>query len=277
MMKRYLAILIFAILLGCNKHQPEERIIDTTNTVTLTAEEQQFIKDHNVITWALEDNRPPSIYVDDHGNVRGRVPTYLSLISKKTGLVFKPLAVSSLDEALGAVKEGKIDLVVNVRSTPERLEYLGFTAPYTDSVAVFVFQRRGMPNSPLRAGVQKGDAAKDYLEKRFPGISIVETDQQEESLTLLRRGVVDVVILEETSADYFAMKHKTTYHKVKTDFSYQAGFGFKKDNQILGRIMSKVLLTINTADREKINDAWKQENSDDAFTPSESKPACGLF
>jgi len=260
-MIRYLAILGFALLVGCTKQEDTKPVEDqiATPQITLTADEQEYIKKHRVVTWAVEENRPPGVYIDETAQVRGRVPAYLAVISKMTGLAFKPIPVGGLGAAVEAVANGQIDLVTSVRPTTERSKRLGFTAPFADNKGVFLFGNNQKPNSPLRAGVQVGDSAKEYLEENFPGIKIVELDEYEESLVLLQRNSLDFVMMNEATADFLSRKFNTKFHKVQTDFNYQTTFGFRKDRLLLGSIMSKAILAISLQDKEKLNEAWKTE------------------
>lgn len=260
-MIRYLAAMCLAVLLGCSPktdNPADERVPQ----IALTAEEHDFVQSHRVVTWAVEENRPPNIYIDADGEAHGRAVAYLALISKMTGLVFKPVPVSGLRAGLQAVKSGQIDLITSVRPTTDRREYLGFTAPYADSGGVFVFGNSPKPNSPLKVAVQDGDSAGQYLEENFPNMSIVETGEYEEALVLLQRKSIDMILMNEGTADFMARKFGVRLHKVRTDFKYQATFGFKRDNLLLGSIMSKAILAISIDRKNKMNDAWKLELKD---------------
>lgn len=257
-MIRILAVMIFAILFGCSQDpKPEERIINVTG-IELTPDEEQYIKEHPVITWAV-DNRPPVLYKNKNGEMAGRVPEYLKIITRATGLIFKPVTVADLPEALLAVKEGQIDLVTGVRPTSDRSGYLGFTAPFAESKAVFLFRVADMPKVPLRVGVLKGEAAIEYLRTNFPTIQIVETTSHAEAIELLHKGLVDAAIMHEDPADYIIHKQKKPLYKVQTDFTYQSSFGFRRDEVILGSIISKVILSISLEDKNYINDAWRRD------------------
>lgn len=279
-MKRYLAVLGFALLLGgCNQEKEKTEPIEVTTAqsidvplITLTPDEQEFVKNHKIVTWAVEENRPPGVYIDETAQVKGRVPTYLAVISKMTGLVFKPIPVGGLGAGIEAVKSGQIDLVTSVRPTTDRSHYLGFTAPFADNKGVFVFGNSPKPNSPLRVGVQAGDSAKEYLEQNFPGMTVVETEEYEECLVLLQRKSLDLVMMNEATADFLFKKFGMKLHKVQTDFNYQTTFGFKKDNLLLGSIMSKAILAISIEDKNKINESWKEEDLSDKMLERRATP-----
>lgn len=256
-MIRTLTVMIIALLVGCNQQSGSPMHIDTRK-IQLTAEEKKYVADHKVVTWAVEENRPPFIYVLEGGEVKGISPRYLGIISQKTGLIFKPLEVKTMAEGLEAVKLGEIDLITSIRPS-SRWEFLGFSAPYVYNAGVFVFRLNSQPRSPLRAGICKADTVNAYLSERFPDMKIIQAEDNEEAISLLEKGLLDVAIMNEASADYFARKSIIKMRKAPADFDYPYSFGFKKENVILGQILSRAIASISLEDKHRINEAWKEE------------------
>jgi len=254
MLKIASAILSVLLITGCTKLPPS---IDDRK-IQLTAEEQQYVDTHRVVTWALEDNRPPFSSVNDNGEPEGISIIYLNLISRKTGIVFKPMLVKNFNESFTAVSTGKIDIITAIRPSPERAVYLNFSVPYVYNAGVFLFRMNSQPQSPLRAGISQGDAVSNYLAFRFPDMKINETEDSEEAISLLEKGLIDVVVMNEASADYLASKSFIRMRKAAADFDYPFSFGVKKDNVILIGILSKALDSISVDDKKTINDSWKR-------------------
>lgn len=258
-MIRTLTVMIFAMLLGCSpKSDTTAHTIDEKK-VQLTAEEQQYVKEHPTVSWAAEENRPPFVYLDNNDQVHGSSLVFLNLISKKTGLKFVPVKVGSFISGINAVRDKQVDLMTAVRPTADRIPYMGFSAPFVYNAGVFVFRQNSMPRSPLRAGIRKGDAGKEYLLSRFADIRVVETEDNEEAISLLEKGLLDVAIMNEASADYLTRKSIIKMRKASTDFDYPYSFGFQKDNVILGSIISKAIVSIRNDEKQIINDAWQKE------------------
>lgn len=256
-MKRVLTLMIATLLIGCSKPDPIKLTVDSSE-IALTAEERQYIDQKKEVTWAAEENRPPFVY--RQGNeVKGLSATYLSLISKKTGIKFKPVPTGNLKEAIDDVNSGKIDIVTSVRATPKRADMMTFTTPYVYNGGVFVFRQNSRPGSPLRAGICQGDASSNYLRERFPDMVVVETRDIEEAISLLEKGLLDVAIMNEASADYLSRKSVIKMRKAETDFDYPYSLGVRKDNEILGSILSKAIRSISIEDKNYMNEAWKKE------------------
>lgn len=254
-MFRTLTVMIIALLIACSGRGAS--FIDETK-IQLTAEEQQYVARHRVITWALEENRPPFVYVEG-GKIKGISIAYLDAISKKTGLIFKPQPVANFADGLNAVIEGQVDIMTSMRPTGERAVHLGFTPPFAYNAGVFLFRLNSQPRSPLRAGIEQGDAALIYLSQRFPDMKIIQAADNEEVISLLEKGLLDVAVMNEASADYLSRKSIIKMRKASVDFDYPYSFGFKKENAILGSILSKALASIKIEDKKAINEAWVKE------------------
>jgi two-component system sensor histidine kinase EvgS len=258
-MLRVLTLLTFVLLTGCSKQKEQvEPNVASSTQIRLTVEEQEFIKTRKEVTWAVEDNRPPFVYVDNE-RVKGLSADYVRVIELKTGLKLKPVRVSNLRAALDAVNKGKIDIVSGVRATADRLDVLDFSDPYSYNAGVFVFRQNSAPSSPLRAGICQGDAAVGYLKDRFPDMQIVETQDIEEAISLLEKGLLDVAMMNEASADFLADRSIIKMRKANTDFDYPLAFGYKKENRVLGSIISKAVSSITVEDKKIMNEAWKKE------------------
>ena len=255
-MLKTLTVMLAALLIGCTQEKAPTPIDETP--IQLTNEEAKYVHENRVVTWVVEDNRPPFIYTDGT-KVHGISAVYLAIISKKTGFVFKPVPVQNFNEGVKAVKTGQIDLMTTIRPTAERAIYFGFTAPYSYNAGVFVFRLNTQPGSPLRAGICQGDPALTYLISRFPDMKITETEDNEEAIALLEKGLLDVAIMNEASANYLSHKSITKMRKASTDFDYPYSFAFKKENAMLGQILSKAIASISLEDKKTINESWQKE------------------
>jgi two-component system, NarL family, sensor histidine kinase EvgS len=96
--------------------------------VPLTAREQEFKRQHPVITYTDTDWRPIHIIEGQHNS--GIDVDILNLISRKTGLKFKATLVEDWPTALKHLEEKKIDLISAVGKTPARERYGIFSEPY---------------------------------------------------------------------------------------------------------------------------------------------------
>ncbi len=116
-----------------------------------------------VVTWATNPQYPPYDWATDEGAYDGACVELLSLLVPQ-GYVFRPVLVP-WRRAQEMAKAGQIDLLVNLRVTPERSEWLQFSANPTFYNPISVFMRKDevIPFrswdelKPLRGGVSLGD------------------------------------------------------------------------------------------------------------------------
>lgn len=255
MYKIIASLLIAAVALsGCNQ-------IDESK-IALTEEELAFIASHPTVTWAVEDNRPPYIFVEG-GNIKGLSVEYLDLISKKTGLKFKPVRTTTFFNSIEALRKGEVDLMTSLRPTPERAQFMSFTPPIAYNGGVFLFRVNTLPRSPLTTGIRKGEAVKEYLAARFPDMRIVEVEDDEESLALLQKGLLDGSVMDGGSADYLAKRSTVKVRQAIINFDYPYSYGYRKDDHVLGSIMTKAIAAIPSKDKTKLNSKWLVEENND--------------
>lgn len=249
-MIRIIGMLLVAVLAGCSGSCTVDE-----SKISLTEEELAYVASHPSVTWAVEDNRPPYVFVEG-GVAKGLSQDYLKLISKKTGLKFEPYRSYTFFNSIESLKNGQVDLMTSLRPTPERAEFMGFTPPIAYNGGVYLFRVNHLPRSPLTTGIRKGEAVKQYLVTRFPDMKIVEVEDDEEALALLQKGLLDGVVMDEGSADYLAKHSLVSVRKAVINFDYPYSYGYAKDNHILGSILAKAISSITPEDKQKLNRKW---------------------
>ena len=110
------------------------------------------------ITVVSDDNYPPYIFRDAHGELRGILPDQWALWEKKTGV---KVILKAMDwaEAQRLMREGLADVIDTMFRTPEREQLFAFTPPeitqpFRNSTE-FIIQRGFVPyrlNTPGCAG-----------------------------------------------------------------------------------------------------------------------------
>lgn len=254
MIKFILASMLAFTLIGCKNYRVE---LDETK-ITLTAAEEAYIASHPEIRWGVEDNRPPFIFVQN-GQVMGLSYEYLQLIAKKTGLKLKPVRTVTFLGSINSLESDEIDIILAIRPTIELSQAMQFTLPFVSQRGVFVFRKNtGQPRSPFIAAVRVGYAnpTKRYLESRFPDMKLIETEDDEQSLVLLQKGLVDGSMMDEATADYWIKREVLDLQKAPISFDYPYAFGFRGSDPLLGSILTKGLEAIRAKDRKTLDSKW---------------------
>ena len=120
--------------------------------------------ENKVIRWATNPNYPPYDWAVDDQHYAGAASELLKLIAP-AGYALREVMVP-WGRAQEMAKRGEIDLLVNLRITPERSEWLQFSQQPTfyNPIVVFMRRERAIPFKswdelkPLRGGVTIGDA-----------------------------------------------------------------------------------------------------------------------
>ncbi|MEI7432057.1 MAG: transporter substrate-binding domain-containing protein [Betaproteobacteria bacterium] len=124
----------------------------------------QLLAQEKTITWATNSNYPPYDWAKNDSEYAGACVELLSLIAPK-GYVFRAV-VTPWARAQEMVKRGEIDMLVNIRITPERSKWLDFSnnPTFPNPIVVFMRKDKVLPFKswdelkPLQGGVTLGDA-----------------------------------------------------------------------------------------------------------------------
>lgn len=165
-----------------------------------------------VIRVAGDDNFPPFEYLSDSGVYTGFNVDIMNAISFETGIRFEYYPMP-WNEAVQAMRSGKVDAIQGMKYNLEREEFYDFSAPYfTSSQGIFVLKDnmyiRKIENLKGRkVAVQKGDVASGLLSK-VDRLQLVETNNQQEAVQSLIDGKVDAFIGNRITGQYFLQKNE---------------------------------------------------------------------
>ncbi len=251
--------------------------------LAFTAEERAWIAAHPVLHVATSRSYGPFTFADETGAVRGLSIDYVEQLQKLTGLQLQLAAPSAFADSMAALKEGKLDLMMSLRDTVERREFLSFTRPYISVPAVLLRRRVGgegaraqhEPGDLLpdeRVSVSRGYAVGQFLSERFPeNPQMVEADDR----SLLRRlagGEISAGVMDMAGATFLMRTEGIGNVRVVGDvgFAYDLSIGYRRDWPILGRILQKALDQIPTDERQAIADRWISVNREPAGVPRQA-------
>jgi two-component system sensor histidine kinase EvgS len=238
----------------------------------LTAEERTWVEAHPVVRVATSRSYGPFTFADQTGAVRGLSIDYVERLQKLTGLHLELAPPTAFAESMKGLKQGQLDLMMSLRDTAERREFLSFTRPYISVPAVLLRRRVEQVKAAPEAGdlvpgekvsVSQGYAVGPFLSDRFPeNPQTVEADDR----GLLRRlagGEITAGVVDMAGATFLMRTEGIGNVRVVGDvgFSYDLAIGYRRDWPILGRILQKGLDQIAADERQAIADRWISVNS----------------
>ena len=92
----------------------------------LTQEEKSFLREHPVIRVHNETDWPPFNFFED-GTSKGFSIDYMNLLASMIGVDVEYVTGPTWSEFLSLMKNGELDVMLNIVKTPEREEYLLYT------------------------------------------------------------------------------------------------------------------------------------------------------
>ena len=236
----------------------------TDETLKLTTEEQTWLNENkDNIRYGPNPYWPPGDYMEN-GEHKGIVSDYIKIFEKKLGVTFKKVYYDDWEHFYSGLKHGEFDFVGACQETEVRKTFLVFTEPFLKT-RLAVLTRSKTPeldsldhiNAMTVAGI-KGYSSLDYVRAKYPGVKIVECEDDLTVLLKVSAGAVDGAIVDYMLASYLIDKYSITNLKfaAELDFHWDLRFAVLKKKPQLCDILDKVLGTITEKERQEIYHRW---------------------
>jgi cystine transport system substrate-binding protein len=224
------------------------------STVSLAAHAEDLldtVKARGTLQVALEGTYPPFDSKNTQGELVGFDVDVAKAVAAKLGL--KPVFITTeWSGIIAGLKAGKFDVIVNqVGITPQRLESLDFSPPYTYSVAQLI-QRKNDTRAfkslddlkGHQLGVSLGSNYND-MAKAVPGIAVRTYPGAAEELSDVASGRIDAALNDRLTLAYLL---KTAPLPLRAGASVgdptQMGIPFRKDNPKFAKALSDAIVAL---------------------------------
>ncbi len=229
----------------------------------LTAEELAWVDAHPVIHIASDPDYAPFQFKNDAGKSVGLANDFLVIISQRLGIRFEYTLPESWAQALQLVKNRDADMVAVATETPERLEYMLFTAPYVEFPDVIITRTgESVPSLEELHGKHlltiKGFGINEFLRNSHPQIELRMATDVKTLLERISTGEANAGVLNLATTSYSIEKWKITNLHISslTKFSYKLALASRRDWPILQRLLQKGIASISSEDRQVIYRKW---------------------
>ncbi|MEL0657584.1 transporter substrate-binding domain-containing protein [Psychromonas arctica] len=241
-------------------------VLANSVAVELTPQEKEYIQQHPLIKVHAEKNWPPFNFVQN-GEASGYNNDLMRLVADKVGLNIEFVIGYEWYEYLEKLKNNEIDIISNMKITPDRQKFTAFTHYQSLTSMDGLLTREGEVFANDFSDIQsiaviKGFFYQEVLEKNFPNIDLMLTSSTEASIEQLRLGNVDAV-LDAYDAINYHLHRSLEQGFVNTPlinnkiFHYLPRFmGVNKDNIILRNILDKGLLALNKKETDNLHHKW---------------------
>ncbi|HHT9897354.1 transporter substrate-binding domain-containing protein [Legionella pneumophila] len=182
------------------------------------------------LTIGIVPNDPPFSISADKNHFFGFDIELITELCKqiKVQCQFKPMQFSQLFNDLN---EGNIDLAIAaITITNERQQTFLFSLPYLVSEARFITTANSLIDNPeklpnKKVGIIEGSIFKQLIAQEFKGNPIKEFSSTNQLITALNQQEVDVLLMDDFSADYWIANNNTLFKGVGKSFPVGIGYG----------------------------------------------------
>lgn len=268
MLSRQLLICLFlsCVSLACHSQQnPFEVNREFTQpALNLSAEEQQWLKEHRRVRVGGGKDWAPFDFFDLNGEYSGIANDFLNEISSISGLQFD-VTKDTWTNNLKRLETGDIDLLPAVYSTESRTQTFLFSVPYATTLDYF-FAHASLNVTTLddlngkTLAIPKSYSSIELISAEFPGIKILQVDTLGEAIDAVVERRAD--ILYDT---YSVLQYTLTNDGIANIVPFkstrllarpQLHFAAQKHQNTLISIVNKALDAINESDRKQIITRW---------------------
>lgn len=218
MMKFLLAILVVALVFGCQKNEKGSKVYVGTNAEFAPFE---YREGKNIVGFDID-------LIKEIGRISGFEIEFVDM---------------QFDGLLPALESGKIDLIISgMTATEDRKKFVDFSSPYySTKQAILVYQDEQKIQSfddlvGRKVGVVLGFTG-DILVSRIPNIQSQKFNAASEVILALKSKKIEAVVMDYETAKNYA-KQNSELKLVQTDFaSEEYAIAMRKENEeLLGKI-----------------------------------------
>jgi len=259
------------------RHPKSNRIIglvevyfyEVNKDIFLTKAEKEYLLRKRVLKVHNEKNWPPYNFNRD-GVPLGLSIDYMNLIAKKLNLDVEYVFGPTWNEFLEKLRNNEIDVMLNIKNTSKRRNYLAFTDSYSIAFnSIYVKEGSTKFNSlddlkDKKVGVPNGFFAQEYLTTNYPYIQIQLYTDLVETLRALNNGEVDAVIGQRDVIEF--LKIEKDFNEIEEssflDMKINSflSMATNKDEKILKNIIQKAKNSITENEYLEIKTKWITTN-----------------
>ncbi|MBW7471484.1 transporter substrate-binding domain-containing protein [Marinobacter sp. M216] len=234
--------------------------------LSLSPDEQAWLdeRDRNV-SYCIDNDWMPLEGLDSSGEHEGLSAETFRLFSERGNIQFQLVKTDSWPESLEAVRERRCDMLALAMKTPERAQYLNFTTPYLQVPNIIL----GRIEAPFienvgdlrnkRVGVVKDYAFSELLKYRYPGMQLVEVENETKGMKLLQDNELAGYVTTLATASYHMQELGLADLKVigRIPADWSLSVASRSDEPVLHDIMQKLVDSLTPEERSGLESYWR--------------------
>jgi len=232
-------------------------------TLSLTDQEKAFLAAHPVLTAQSEPYRPPYNF-QEHDTPKGLSIDYLDLLASKLGVHARYIPAASLSKKFTLLKQGTLDLILNIQKTKERESFIRFTTPYTEAAETIFTDLPAIHTLDDLGGkkiaIVRGCPMQKYLEMYYPQIQVLLQKNLLDATIAVVEKKADAVIGDYRVIDALmqrnnlSIKHRTIIRDPQLKQHFR--IGVSSHNTLLYTLLQKAMSTVTPQEIAALKSKW---------------------
>lgn len=236
-----------------------------SNQIDLTPEELTWLRTHPKIRVQNEKSFAPFNFYEA-GRAKGFSIEYMNLLAEKIGVEIEYISGPSWNDFLTMIEGKTLDVMLNIVQTSDRNKYIEFTNSYTNNPPMIVAQAGSDISSfedldGRNVCVPKGFFYQEIIERKYPNIQLVLSENQADCLEMVSAGRADANLGGLAIQDYLIKKLFLTNLKIVGSvsdeaFSNELRIGVRNDWPILRNILQKAMDAVTEEEIVAVRSRW---------------------
>ena len=223
-----------------------------------------WLKNHPKVRIGIMDAWPPLNYVDSDGDPRGIGVEYLKALNDRLNGILK-IVPAPFSENFEAVKEKRLDALMDLTPREEREPFFNFTIPYLAIPHVLVGRKGGtyfdseIDLNGKTVALEKGFYNVQYFRKKFPSVNIRICSSTSQALGAVSRGEADAYAGNRAVVKFLLDKELLTNLEIQGRMEKPPvwlAIGVRKDWPELASILNRVLGALSRDEEKRIRRKW---------------------
>jgi signal transduction histidine kinase len=232
--------------------------------LALTPAQRSWLAAHPVIRVGVDIGRAPVEFLGEDGKPGGIAIEFLRRVEEMLGVHFTLVQGKSVAELVGQVERRDVDMMSAISQTPNRQRFMLVTEPYLSTPVVLYTVGGAMATGGLsalagkRVAVSSRASIVEAMQRDWPTIQAVPTDNFREATKLLRQGQVSAVAGPLLTGAHQLVELGSGDIRVsgETDYTYRIGMGVRSDWAELLPILNQALAAIPKSERDGFRQKW---------------------
>ncbi|MBF0455345.1 MAG: ABC transporter substrate-binding protein [Magnetococcales bacterium] len=235
----------------------------------LTPQERAWIEKNPRIRVHNERNWPPFNF-SRAGEPQGLSIDIMNLLAQKVGLTVDYLTGPTWPQFMEMIREGELDVMLNIVKTPERQKYLLFTPPYSENPNT-ILSHANAPYHSLKQlfgktiSVPKGFFYEEIIRNNYPQIHVLPLKETIDTMKAVSFNKADAALGELAVFNHLMAQHLINGVVVSGELDLGnpeltlLNMATHKRSPLLASILTKGLQAISDDEKRVIQNKWLQE------------------